>query len=501
MSLAGEWTVWLDPGNVGVAQGWAEDLSAGRTPAGAPSPPVALAVPGPLEGSPSTRGYDGVAFFVREFSVPDDARHALLALRFGQVNWACRAWLDGAEIGAHEGGYDAFDLQLAGGAVPGVHRLVLRVVDPGATPVDGVTLKTTPHSKESWYENFGGLVGPVSLRIDRSARLTGAVVRVDDAASAVSLRGSVELSPSLIADGQLRIALEIAVDGVVRLRRDVPVHEGSADFDERIELPGATRWSPERPELHRVRVSVEDGRGRRDELLARDVGLRTVELRGGDLLVDGQRRVLKGVLWQPFFTGTGGVTPPDEELAAEARAIADTGFNLVRAHVRPAPPAFLDACDRLGLLVLEEPAIGWVDDDPALLPRLQHELDWMVARDGHHPSIILWGVLNELSGKAYRYADALVEHLAALDDSRPILEDSGGFFGDGRMLPPRAPAARLLPMVDRHAYPPYPLALEDRDELVHLGEGGDRPVFVSEFGYGTLTDCVTALAGFERRAP
>src|SRR5262249_1045665 len=143
-----------------------------------------------------------------------------------------------------------------------------------------------------------------------------------------------------------------------------------------------------------------------DTLVQRSVGFRTLAIEGGDFLLDGVRRTLKGVLWQPHFTGTGGGLPTDAQLQSTARAMKEAGFDLVRAHVRPAPPAFLDECDRIGLLVLEEPAIGWVDDDPALLPRLQHEVSWMVERDRHHPSIVLWGVLNELSGRAYRYADA-----------------------------------------------------------------------------------------------
>jgi len=534
VSLNGEWTVWLDPADVGmvdgVADGWVADLTAGRRPASAPSEPVTLAVPGPLEGSPATRGYDGVAFYVRDVQLPGDADGALLWLHFSQVNWACRVWLDGAEVGAHEGGYGAFDVELTGRAGPGTHRLVLRVTDPGVRPVDGVTLKTTPHAKESWYENFGGLLGPVTLHVeprlrlrdaavrvnDGAVRLADGALRVDDLASALSVRGTLELSPAHATEQH--VAVTISVDGLERLTLQLAPYRGSADFDAFVPLPGAARWSPEHPVLHEVQVSVAEAGGPRT-LFTRFIGLRTLELRDGDLLIDGVRRVLKGVLWQPHYTGAGGVTPPAAELVAEAEAIRDTGFNLVRAHVRPAPPAFLDACDRLGLLVLEEPAIGWVDDDPALLPRMLRELDWMVARDAHHPSIILWGVLNELSGKAYRYADALVEHLATLDDSRPILQDSGGFFGEGRVLPPRAAtatatgsapraagpatAADLVTMLDKHEYPPYPLALEDRDRLLTLGVTPPAPapqlVFVSEFGYGTLTDCASALAGFESR--
>jgi hypothetical protein len=529
LSLDGPWTVWLDPANAGLAEGWVADLTAGRRPATAPGEPLELPVPGPLEGSPASQAYDGVAFYVRNFEVPsapgsagatgDAAGDAWAALHFEQVNYACRAWLDGVEVGAHDGGYDAFDLELVGPPAPGPHRLVLRVVDPGGQPVDGLTLKTTPHSKESWYENHGGLLGGASLRLERGVRVVACRVTAEclaeedaeaDAKADAKTTGRVSVQAELAAPAGAGAVVRVVLrmDGAVVRERDVAFVAGRGVASLDAEVPGVGRWSPEHPELHRVTLSVRDPAGDERELLARDVGFRTVEVRDGDVLVNGVRRVLKGVLWQPHYTGTGGVVPPAAELRAEAAAIKATGFDLVRAHVRPAPPAFLDACDALGLFVLEEPAIGWVDDDPALLPRLRRELDWMVARDAQRPCLLAWGVLNELSGKAYRHGRELVAHLAQLDGTRPILEDSGGFIGGGRAWLPGASTAplELTPMVDEHAYPPYPLPVEERDRLLALGNDGaddadgmPRLVFVSEFGYGTLQDSVTAVKGFEAR--
>ncbi|HZJ71067.1 MAG TPA: hypothetical protein VFF36_09055, partial [Planctomycetota bacterium] len=110
---------------------------------------------------------------------------------------------------------------------------------------------------------------------------------------------------------------------------------------------------------------------------------------------------------------------------------------------------------------------------------------------------VLWGVLNELSGRAYAHVDALVDRVAQLDPTRPVLEDSGAFLGQGRVRPPGAAAS--VPMIDRHAYPPYPLPPEDRDALLRLREPGGGLVFVSEFGYGTLLDTEAALEPFTER--
>ncbi|MHC4844522.1 MAG: glycoside hydrolase family 2 protein [Planctomycetota bacterium] len=498
-SLDGAWSVWLDPGAVGLDEDWAAELSEGRTPAGASGGELTLRVPGPLEGSRETLGYDGVAFYVREFVAPPHPQGARVTLRFDQVNHSCRVWLDGMFLGSHEGGYDAFSLDASGRLRPGARqRLVVMVIDPGGTPVHGLTLKTTPHSKESWYENHGGLLGSVSLAIDDDWVVERLQLVPDPRAGALDVALSL-LAPFGIGPHPLKLEVSIRADGEddVLASRSIRLPHAAGRMltrEMRLEVPEPRAWSPEDPQLYALTVELNGER-----TATRRFGFRTIEVAGGDILLNGERRVLKGVLYQPHHTGWSGVTPSAEQLEREVLDILDTGFDLVRVHVRPAAEAFLDAADRHGLLVLQEPAIGWVDDDPELLRRMKAELDWMVARDRHHPSIILWGVLNELSGKAYRSAEPLARHLAALDPERPVLVDSGGFLVGGRMLPPDGAGEPIAEMVDEHVYPPYPLPIEEREELVSLRGSGNDLVFVSEFGYGTLLDAEQALAGFTAR--
>ena len=503
VDLGGSWEVWLDPQDVGLPNGWVAALCAGLLPPGGAAQPLSLPVPGPLEGDASTVGYDGVAYYARTVQAPASVEGARAVLRFEQVDYVCQVWLDGKPVGQHEGGFEPFAFDLTGRLRAGAEqRLVVRVVDPGSRPVDGLTLRATPHAKQSWYENFGGLLGSVTLQLARgwSVREASLATQIDATPGheRVVLAGELLAPPSRVPREvaltlRLRAADASAGTGKVsQASGTLRITGESTPFRIEVAPEGVERWSPESPALYRAELAVDGA------LVAeRTVGFRALSIEGGDFRLDGVRRTLKGVLWQPHFTGTGGVTPPAAELAATARAMKAAGFDLVRAHVRPAPPAFLDECDRIGLLVLEEPAIGWVDDDPGLEARLLAAVSGMVERDGHHPSIVLWGVLNELSGRAYTHAGALVDRVAQLDPTRPVLEDSGAFLGQGRVRPPGAAAS--VPMIDRHAYPPYPLPPEDRDALLRLREPGGGLVFVSEFGYGTLLDTEAALEPFTER--
>lgn len=502
--LAGTWSLLVDPGAFGGVDGWAADLSDGRVPPSAPGDVLRLPVPGPLEALPQTVTYDGVVWLAHEFELlpADVPTGSHWRLAFERVNYHARVWLDGELQGEHEGGYEAFTLEL-GALQPGRHVLVVRVLDPGAIRTDGMTLATTPHAKESWYHNFGGILGDVTLeRLDRPvAELTWLTV---DARTDHVRADALVVAPPEVRSADLRLTVVLLAAGsppgdpgvvVQRKALSVPLVAGRGTASLSATLDDARRWSPESPHRYEARLSV----GAEAPLPAgvRGFGLRTLHLGPDGLELDGRPRRLHGVLWQPHFAGAGGMEPDAQSLEAELLAIRDAGFDLVRAHVRPAPVALLDAADRVGMLVLEEPAIGWVDDDPDLVARLLSEVDAMVARDHHHPSLVIWGVLNELSGMAYRHGRGLARHLHGRDPSRPVLLDSGGFFGRGGYLD-AGPGETFLPMEDEHFYPAFPLPEHERQRLEGLAhESG--PTFVSEYGFGALVDATTAWEGFKDR--
>ncbi len=504
VSLDGLWLMQLDPQGRGAEEGWLEALTTGERPQGAASEAFVIEVPGPLEGAPQTalvdlgtlRGYDGVVWYVRRFVAPPEVEGARIDLALDRVNYAARVHLDGVFIGAHEGGYGPARFDLTGKLEAGEeHCLVVRVVDPGSVPVDGLTLSTTPHGKESWYHNFGGLLGSTRLRLHVAPAIARLSVVPDAGGGEVWVDVDVVAPPGSAGDasaddaGSQTVRIGLSVDGGRALHFDVDLSDGRGSAARRIVVAEPTLWSPESPHLYTLSTTIAGAPGPQ-----RTFGFRDFTVADGDLFLNGERRVLHGVLYQPHVPGLGGRDPDPAFLREEVEGILDTGFDFVRMHVAPAPEAFLQACDELGLLVLAEPAIGWLEDDPQLLPRLRDEIDWMVRRDRQHPSVILWGVLNEMSGKAYVHAEELSAHLADLDPTRMVLEDSGGFLGGGRYREPFTGARRA--MIDVHLYPPYPLPPERHAEMEGLGADVEGPVFVSEFGYGAMLDAARARDGY-----
>ncbi|MED5330293.1 MAG: sugar-binding domain-containing protein [Planctomycetota bacterium] len=509
VSLAGTWELVADPGAVGLVEGWEQILSDGDIPENAPGGVYEVEVPGPLEAVRPLAAYDGVVWYRHDFTLPVHWEPGFVGLHFERVNAACSVYIDGEHIGDHEGGYVDFWFppSALSSLVPGKsHRIVMLVVDPGDTETFGLSLKTMPHAKESWYHNYGGILGDVTLRAAVGWD-GGLVARNEDGLARIL--GRVSGRPSAIPGDEVRLDLFMddlltnKTEGPWTLWRSVGADQSvSASFfgpegpDDGPPRPQVVPWSPESPHLYRFRVLVNDVEAARTTF-----GSSHAEIRGGAFYLNGKERVLKGVLYQPHFTGKGGMWPSAEELEADIAQIKATGFDFIRVHVRPAPIALLDACDKLGVMVLEEPAIGWVEEHDQLSRRLRKSVVDMVVRDRRRPSVILWGLFNEMSGKGYAYVDTSLPPAAYFDGTRPVLEDSGGFLGGGRYLPSeRIPSsASLRSMVDEHFYPPYPLPPEERERLRSVRSPTGGPVFVSEFGYGTRLASERAVEGFRTK--
>jgi hypothetical protein len=155
-------------------------------------------------------------------------------------------------------------------------------------------------------------------------------------------------------------------------------------------------------------------------------GMRDFTVQDGQFLLNGSPIYIQGVLLQPHYP-INLVTPPDPEMMIrEITLVKEAGFNLLRSHLRPAPPGYLELTDRLGILVYEETSLGWIRDNPRLLEQGRREIKELISRDCNHPSVVFWGIFNENPAAAAINSDALVRFTRSLDPTRVVVDDSGG---------------------------------------------------------------------------
>lgn len=500
LSLDGAWRLAFDSEDKGRAEQWADAL---------PGDAVDAQVPGVWELV--RPGYDGVGWYERSFELPAGWAGRTLRLRFEAAQYHAEVWLNGERLGEHEGGFLPFEFDVSAVARVGVNRVVARVVNPPMDrEIDGfrcgapLNQGPIPVGKAGWYYNFGGLWQSVSLIATDGLVIARVTPEPCLARGEVAVKLAVELAGE---GGAHEIVCEIAGADGQAARPEVCVtrrlKRGRNELRLVLALSGARTWSPEDPFLYALRVMV-----RRDGCVCdcRSVrfGMREFTVRGGRFELNGRPVMLKGFLHQGSYPRTL-VRPQDREFAErELRAVKENGFNFVRAHLQPALPEWLDLCDELGLLVMAEPPIGWMERTPEAEARGWREIQGLVERDAHHASVVVWCLMNEvfhLRGFApqvvIRMTTRWLARLQKLDPTRPVIDVSGGHGmtqggGAQDMLPDTASQGRtalmtvpgerrLQPVLDAHIYhefPPPEATLRTFREV-----GRDGPLFfISEYG-------------------
>jgi hypothetical protein len=179
-------------------------------------------------------------------------------------------------------------------------------------------------------------------------------------------------------------------------------------------------------------------------------------------------------------------------LEREILLMKEAGFNLIRVHIRPAVPGYLDLTDKHGMLVYAESSLCWIRDTPRLLDHGRREITSMIERDRNHPSVVFWGIFNEHRFVSPRYADPLIRTARALDPTRVVVDDSGGTlaadqdFGWAKratVVPDRETAR--VQIHDVHLYLGSPMTRAACDWLRAVGTPATNPGGrLEELGFG-----------------
>lgn len=412
------WEFAVDDADEGLRQGW---------PDGRPLP-GRIVVPFPYQSALSgidDKAIHEVVWYARPVDIPLSwtGRHVLL--HFGAVDYGATVWLNGRDVGHNQGGHVPFWFDITPYLRGDENRLVVRVEDRqdphqprGKQSVSGLPSGidyycTTGIWQTVWLE-------PVpALRIDELSITSLAEER------ALDVRVYLH-APA----GAWTVAVE-ALDGGVVVA-GVEQETASATVRVWLHMPQATLWSPTSPRLYDLRVRLLRGDEIVDEV-GSYAGLRSVELRDGRVLLNGQPTYLAMVLDQGYWPRGLLAAPSDDALRADVEWAKRLGFNGARKHQKVEDPRWLYWCDRLGLLVWGEMpnARAWsvVAED-----RLVVEWERAVRRDYNHPCIITWVPLNESMGfpglredhpGQYAFVERLVALTRRLDPSRPVIDNDG----------------------------------------------------------------------------
>ncbi len=450
-----------------------------------PDEPIAydtkVVVPGCWDATLDHALKRGVGHYRRTLHVAQAGRYRVC---FEGVANGARVEIDGELVADYFGPHTPFvtdDIELAAGN----HDLVVHV-DNRFGDHNTILLE-----KCGWY-CFGGIHRAVWLekvpdvRVDQ---LHVTTLALSEPKATVRIAGQLSQSCSAV-----RVTLQDNREKVIAVRD----WSGDATFDLTLELDDITAWSPDHPALYTVVVQTPD------DVCRERFGIRTIETRGRTLLLNGKPIRLRGINHHDYYPESG-YTTDLLRMKRDLDIIKDMGMNFVRTSHYPKDGAFLSLCDEMGLLVWEE-APGW-QNGPAEMRTPLFKTQYlrcvrdMVSAHYNHPSIIMWGFLNEVRSE---YDDlrpvfeAIVEQFRALDSHRPIS------FATNRVLDN---PDRMLDLIDvlapnlyngwygteyGDAFPKSPAAyFEELLKWFDEPDLAEKPIIIGECGAG-------GTAGFHR---
>ena len=482
-NLSGEWRYIIDPLRMGLASDEGSRYLFTREHRQEPGGPLlefdwehqpTMTIPSDWNSSaPELELYEGMVWFRRTLDFfPDPEKRYFLY--FEAADYHARVFFNGGLIGEHEGGFTPFAFEITDLFSDSNRNSIIVAVDNTHTD------KTVPEVAYDWW-NYGGITRPVWMVEVPRTFIHSYFVR--------------------LADDQRRIAVDVRLDGAESASTEITVSipelalqaaartdpEGVASLT--LEADHLERWSPSHPKLYTVIITSPD------DSVEEEIGFRTVEVKGRDILVNGEPTFLRGISIHEESLGPIGTRKMDWAEAESLLRLArdDLGCNFVRLAHYPHSERMTRLADTLGLLVWSEVPVYWKiaythPPTRALAVRMVSE---NVLRDRNRASIIIWSVANEtpINDARDAFLGEMIDRVRHLDPTRLVSAALDRTTRDGDLTTVDDPLGEHLDLLAVNEYEGwYGSRHIDRITDVAWDTPYDKPMIFSEFGAGAKTD-------------
>ena len=365
----------------------------------------------------------GIGWYRRRFIAPET--NTLTAVRFDGVYMNAELWINGHRLGEHPHGYTSFEFDLTPHLNP-----------PGQENVLAVRVRN--EGKNSRWYSGSGIYRHVWLTVTDPVHVPtwGVFVTTPDVSKDKAL---VRISTEVLNSGRMSAPVlvrtrvrDVRGNVIVRTEGTLQLPVGDTRSTEQItEVRSPQLWSPDSPTLYSADVEVVVA-GKTVDAVSTPFGIRKIEVDAEHgFRLNGETLKLRGGCIH-HDNGPLGAAAIDRAEERKVELLKANGFNAVRTSHNPPSPAFLAACDRLGLLVIDEAFDQWnVSKEGNQHDYHRFFKDWsardiasMVRRDRNHPSVVMWSVGNEIP-EQFRAEDTgmrLREAVLSHDPTRPITQ-------------------------------------------------------------------------------
>jgi len=366
-----------------------------------------------------------IAWYRKQFVVSEKDKDKRIYIEFDGVFRNCKVFLNDFFIGSHLSGYTSFFFDLTDFLNYGGENILAIEVDA--------------RDYEGWWYEGGGIYRHVRLVKTNAMHVApwGIFVRTDtdkedtpdSAAITIATRvlsrktdaAKYTLTSTIISPEGKSVA-ELSTEGTQsQWCEQETIHK--------VKISNPQLWSLEKPQLYTLKTSIVCDGNAADDVTTK-FGIRTIRIDAEKgFFLNGKHVKLKGVCCHQDHAGVG-VALPDRLHEWRIERLKEMGVNAYRCSHNPPAPEILEACDRLGMLVLDENRI--LSSAPENLAQLES----MILRDRNHPSVVMWSLGNEefniqRKPEGRRIARTMYEFVKAIDPTRTVTVAENGVFNEG----------------------------------------------------------------------
>lgn len=364
----------------------------------------------PSEASGS-RNYQGPAWYSKHFTVDTKYKGKRLSLYFEAIMGKSSFYINGKKVKELFGGFLPVSIDLTGAGVrPGDEVTIAVCADNSDDP-------SFPPGRKQYtmdFSVFGGIYRDCYFVSTDEVHISDANAANQVAGGGVfasyeevsDQKAKVNVKTHLVNEGKTACKIEVentlidnAGNRVASTKKSISLSAGSAGhIQQQFSVKNPSLWHPDAPNLYQLKTSVFKNGKLCDAVISR-IGIRSIEFRGADgLFINGKpfEDKLMGVNRHQDYAYIGNAVPNNLHWL-DVKKMRDAGFRIIRSAHYPQDPAFMDACDELGMFMIV-PTPGWQywNPEPIFEQRILSDIRNMVRRDRNHPSVLLWEpVLNE----------------------------------------------------------------------------------------------------------
>ena len=375
----------------------------------------------------------GTGWYRKKFTIPSELKGKRFNINFEGVYMNADIWLNGEYLGNHPYGYTSFWYDISENLIFGEENLV--------------AVKVSNEGKNSRWYSGSGIYRHVWLTVTEPLYIApwGTYITTPEVSNTLA---QVDVKTKVVNDSDksmevtfVTIIINRKGEETAKVENKMQIEAASSmEISQNLAVRSPELWSPESPNLYIAATEIIDSDSQVLDKVETTFGIRTIEFTVEEgFLLNGKPTLLKGGC---MHHGNGPLGSAAYDRAEERRVelMKASGFNSIRCAHNPPSPAFLDACDKLGILVINEAFDMWKKGKKQQDYHLyfdqwwQKDIESMILRDRNHPSIIMWSTGNEIPERGepegVKTSQMLAEFVRDLDPTRPVTSAVNGLRPD-----------------------------------------------------------------------